>query len=343
MEHACGERKSALSLERQIELPIEAERDMQIFVTSDNADLEPLVALVRVASPSSGLEQAMRGKRDKVNAYLARRAGKRANIAESYKPLDEALASLPLSDVLSEELQAALASGGAALRQLAADEAAFGVKSLPFFKESFAKRLIREVEHIEANHSDIVERPNSMNNYGLVLQEYALFDLFTRVVREALQPLARAVLPEFMLDFEFDSQHVFVVEYAIEKDKDLANHMDESLVTANVNLGKTFAGGAVSFQGVRQTPSEQRARVPLQQRLGGREALIHPGQTWHSAEALESGERFNLIIWARSFASLASPTELWHCRCNETFPRQLCHIGQADNHADNSVIFRSEL
>ena len=88
-----------------------------------------------------------------------------------------------------------------------------------------------------------------MNNYGMVIQEFGLQDLFTRIVRDGLHTLASVLFPEWMAGIVFDSQHAFIVEYALEKDKDLDLHMDESLITVNVNLGKQFEGGAVVFSG----------------------------------------------------------------------------------------------
>lgn len=126
--------------------------------------------------------------------------------------------------------------------------------------------------------------------------------LFNRLVKQAIEPLFKVLFPEFLSFATLDSHHAFVVEYALNKDKDLDVHMDESLITVNVNLGRKFEGGAVVrrqkkfgfyfknfekvFSGVRNTPSEHNEEVALQQRIGGREALLHPGQTWHRAGSI---------------------------------------------------------
>ena len=87
-----------------------------------------------------------------------------------------------------------------------------------------------------------------------------------------------------------------------------------------------FCFALFSLLFVRNTPSERREDIALQQRLGGREALLHVGQTWHSAEALTSGERYNLIIWARSFSSKQSPTERFVCKCADDIDPALCQV-----------------
>lgn len=194
----------------------------------------------------------MQAKYDFKLAYLTRRAKKRQRNAQFFEPIDAQLASLDLRDVLSDALLSVL-DNRSALAAFATQEAAYGVSSLPLFKHEFSERLISTVEHIEARYAYLIERPNSMNNYGLVLQEFGFHDLFTRIVRQALEPIARVLFPEWLDDdAHLDNQHVFVVEYALSKDKDLDRHMDDALVTANVNLGKAgFEGGAVVFSGVR--------------------------------------------------------------------------------------------
>lgn len=46
----------------------------------------------------------------------------------------------------------------------------------------------------------------------------------------------------FLINCSLDSHHSFVVEYELNKDKDLDVHLDQSTLTVNVCLGKEFEG-----------------------------------------------------------------------------------------------------
>lgn len=48
-----------------------------------------------------------------------------------------------------------------------------------------------------------------------------------------------------------DQHHGFTVEYAMDKDKKLDMHVDDSEITVNYCLGTKFTGGNVKFFGVR--------------------------------------------------------------------------------------------
>jgi len=92
-----------------------------------------------------------------------------------------------------------------------------------------------------------------------------------------------------------------MVRYRRGEDVSLAEHSDASVITMNLCLGKEFKGGELEFSPFLRFRPEQpvknqtqpRTRVAMQPGL----VLFHQGQHRHAAAPLESGERFNLILW----------------------------------------------
>ena len=347
-------------------LPFSPSSPPSLNVSVSHVLLTSSSSLSSSSSPlPSSLTNGLRTKHAEMEKYLRRRKMKEEAIAAEYIPRDTSLADMKMSDVLDEDIYRALISlsstGSSSNRRLAYSnllqlihpEDASGVYSFTLFRESFAERLIAEMNHIEEAYPHLIERPNSMNNYGMVIQEFGLKRLFDSL-RHTLDPLFRLLFGEWIIGTSMDSQHAFTVQYTMSGDRDLDFHMDESVVTVNVNLGKEFQGGDVVFHGVRSTPSERKERVAVKQKRGrggenkwekegegeeeegegeggegegerdgeegerknGRDAILHVGQTWHSADRILSGERDNLIVWWRSFASLQSPAEKFVCECS---------------------------
>lgn len=75
-------------------------------------------------------------------------------------------------------------------------------------------------------------------------------------------------------------------------------HTDDSEVTLNVNLCDDFEGASLTFCG-RFGARDRRTLQKQYEHVRGR-AVIHLGMHTHGAKDLESGERVNLIVWARS-------------------------------------------
>jgi hypothetical protein len=80
----------------------------------------------------------------------------------------------------------------------------------------------------------------------------------------------------------------------------LTPHTDDSELTLNVGLGRSFEGGELIFRGLRGTPSEGQEELRLKP-VPGR-AVVHLGQHLHEVSPVTGGERFALIVWARSQA-----------------------------------------
>ena len=108
--------------------------------------------------------------------------------------------------------------------------------------------LVEEVESFSARTPPTERsRVNSMNRYGVVLNEIGLEGLMDRLAATVLAPLLRLVFPR--AGSSIDVHHSFVVQYAPDEDTSLDPHTDASHCTANVCLGKAFEGAALTFCG----------------------------------------------------------------------------------------------
>jgi ankyrin repeat protein len=167
-----------------------------------------------------------------------------------------------------------------------------GVYSFEILTPEFCQKLVEEMVHYEQSGLP-VRRPNSMNNYGLVLNSMGLEDMCSDIMKQLIEPLSSELYGES----GFRAHHSFIVKYKIGEDLDLDTHIDSSDITLNICLGKQFEGGSVFFKGVKGTESEYREYTEWQPRPG--KAILHFGKHIHGANKITSGERVNLIIWCR--------------------------------------------
>merc|ERR550539_102672 len=98
-----------------------------------------------------------------------------------------------------------------------------------------------------------------------------------------------------MHDIILDSHKAFVVKYKIGEDVDLAEHFDNAEVTLNVSLSETYTGGEIVFRG--DSGNEFDLAIHEHDLANG---ILHRGGHLHKALPIESGERWNFIIWMRS-------------------------------------------
>jgi len=241
---------------------------------------------------------------------------------------------LPTSKAASEVLQCLKAKV----------ESEVGVYSMPVLTEEFCVKMCEELEHLEASGLPLV-RPNTMNNYGIVLTEVGFNDLLAGLRECIVQPLAAILFPDTMALKErrrgdsdachsdsngchsggnccqqsdemsghsgqalLDSHHGFVVQYRIGEDLDLGFHYDAADITLNVCLGKKgFTGGELYFRGLLGSPTADDEHLKVGHALG--RGILHRGQHRHGALPISAGARYNLILWCR--ASALSE----HCGC----------------------------
>jgi len=142
-------------------------------------------------------------------------------------------------------------------------------------------------------------RPNSMNNYGLILSEMGLDRMIFGLQRRLVGPIAQVLL-SWSGGHELESHHAFTVRYKEQEDTHLDVHMDESDVTFNVNLWNNGSAGALVFCGMNGAPNHRKFRKEYLHLPGY--AVIHSGRHRHGAEDISGGVRTNLIVWSYSSA-----------------------------------------
>lgn len=152
------------------------------------------------------------------------------------------------------------------------------------FTRRFCARLLRALDRADS------APPNSMNRYGVVLREVGLGPLCETLLRRFVSPLAQRFYPEVG---KLRDYHGFIVRYTPQSQPSLDIHRDESDITLNVCLGKTFTGGRLVFRA-----NDNYLMAKVDHEVGS--ALLHNGDHLHQAQNVRSGERVNLILWCRT-------------------------------------------
>jgi hypothetical protein len=102
------------------------------------------------------------------------------------------------------------------------EEVAPGVYTFPLFSEEYCDALMAEVEHFQRSGLP-VRRPNSMNNYGVIVNEIGMERMIDRLQREVLAPVAEALFPA-QGGGALDGHHAFIVQYKQGEDLGLDMH-----------------------------------------------------------------------------------------------------------------------
>ena len=169
------------------------------------------------------------------------------------------------------------------------------VYSVPLFTAELCSALVEELDSFHATGLP-ARRPNSMNNYGIVVNEIGMEPALDQLCHDLLQPLAHHLFPG--VGSHFDRHHSFVVRYKVGEDLGLDMHTDDSDVTFNICLGKDFKGAGLQFCGDQGAAGHRKASVKYQHKVG--HCVIHRGHRRHGADDITEGERLNLILWARN-------------------------------------------
>lgn len=184
-------------------------------------------------------------------------------------------------------------------------EEAPGIFVFDFLEPAFCAALLEEIAHFEEwckLNNKPVNRPNSMNNYGAILDDFGFQPTLEQLVSQYMNVLSAVVYS--YIGPTLDHHHGFMVAYEMDKDINLSMHVDDSDVTLNVCLGRDFTKGELLFAGARcnhhnsTTQPLPGERVLIEHKLG--QAVLHVGRHRHSATAITSGQRYNLILWCRS-------------------------------------------
>ncbi|KAF1878916.1 hypothetical protein Lal_00047588 [Lupinus albus] len=173
--------------------------------------------------------------------------------------------------------------------------------------KEYRKKIISNftVDHFErwVNQTKFrIMRPNTMNQYGAVLDDFGMETVLDRLMNDFILPISRVFFAE-VGGSTLDSHHGFVVEYGTNRDVELGFHVDDSEITLNICLGKEFSGGELFFRGVRcddhvNTETQTEEIFDYSHVLG--RAILHRGRNRHGARPTTSGNRLNLILWCRS-------------------------------------------
>jgi len=181
-------------------------------------------------------------------------------------------------------------------------EVAPAIYTCPFLTPEGIRRVRAHLD--PASQSQIpTRRPNGMNRYGMILHPPDSVDgavnlqafeaFYQELVDTYIRPTMRALFPEYAGDPKDDSDsYSFTIKYSANTDMELKEHSDASLYTMNVNLNlphETYSGSDLNFS----LQDGSSTTVTLQPGV----AVLHLGQTRHSAQPIASGSRMNWIIW----------------------------------------------
>jgi len=168
------------------------------------------------------------------------------------------------------------------------------------FKPEFCDYFLEELKLAEAKlvqQNIPINRPNSMNNYGIIIDELGYRAAISSLMKNYLLPISSLFYSDYY-GSSLNNHHCFMVRYKQGEDLDLALHTDDAEVTLNVCLGKEFTGGTLSFYGIKDQPDQHKLNITIEHKKGV--ALLHLGTHYHEANKIEDGERCNLILWCRS-------------------------------------------
>lgn len=179
------------------------------------------------------------------------------------------------------------------------EEVSPGVFSFDLFTPEFCDLLVAEFDCFEATTLPR-RRPNTMNKFGLILNEIGLEPIMSDLLKRIIEPLSSNLFPTEKVAMGLDHHHTFVVVYSQTGDKGLDMHHDASEVTVNICLGRDFSGSGLVFCGQAGRSDHRKHRHTYSHQKG--KAIIHLGRQRHGADNITSGERINLIMWARSSA-----------------------------------------
>ncbi|WCJ21896.1 2-oxoglutarate (2OG) and Fe(II)-dependent oxygenase superfamily protein [Euphorbia peplus] len=229
----------------------------------------------------------------------------RQKIISNYQPLKRELYAIHPATFFVPSFTKAVSDNTEESFRSIMSEPSPGVFTFEMLQPDFCNLLLSEIENFEKWVKDSkfrIMRPNTMNKYGAVLDDFGLETMLDKFMDGFIRPISKVFFPE-VGGSTLDSHHGFVVEYGNDRDVDLGFHVDDSEVTLNVCLGKEFSGGELFFRGIRcdkhvNTGSQPEEIFDYSHQAG--KAVLHRGRHRHGARATTSGHRINLLLWCRS-------------------------------------------
>jgi hypothetical protein len=180
----------------------------------------------------------------------------------------------------------------------------------PLFTTEFSELLVQHSEEFVKFSSNSGIQHQSGQERPMVLDLMKLDWLNDLLLTRVMNPIGKLLFQEQTSSGNLDWRHGFVVSYSaldhatagmkeVSRSK-LVQHTDDSELTLNVCLGRNFEGGDVIMYGVRGG----RSREPRKYHPRPGWALMHVGRQFHEVSSVTKGERFALIIWARSYGAV---------------------------------------
>ncbi|PIA33455.1 hypothetical protein AQUCO_04100111v1 [Aquilegia coerulea] len=229
----------------------------------------------------------------------------RQYIISSYQPLHKEIYVMhPATFFVPSFIKAITENTEESLRSIISEPSP-GVYTFEMLQPHFCELLLSEVESFEKWVQEAkfkIMRPNTMNKYGAVLDDFGLETMLDNLMNDFIRPISRVFFPE-VGGTSLDSHHGFVVEYGKDRDYELGFHVDDSEVTLNVCLGKQFSGGELFFRGVRcdkHVNTDTQAEEVFDYSHVPGNGVLHRGRHRHGARPTTSGHRTNLLLWCRS-------------------------------------------
>ncbi|KAG7577702.1 Prolyl 4-hydroxylase alpha subunit [Arabidopsis thaliana x Arabidopsis arenosa] len=250
----------------------------------------------------------------------------RQKIISNYQPLHRELYTLvPTVCFVPSFLKAINESTEESFRNIISEPSP-GVFVFDMLQPSFCEMMLSEIDNFERWVGETkfrIMRPNTMNKYGAVLDDFGLDTMLDKLMEGFIRPISKVFFSD-VGGASLDSHHGFVVEYGKDRDVDLGFHVDDSEVTLNVCLGNQFVGGELFFRGTRCEKHVNTATKADEifdyDHIPG-QAVLHRGRHRHGARATTSGHRVNMLLWCRSsvFRELKSHQKEFSSWCGECF------------------------
>jgi len=244
-------------------------------------------------------DDSLEAQIERANKLTARQEAmervRRKLVKDLYIPVHPYLTTLTEDMLLPSFLKAIKSESTENILNLFHQETSTGIYSFSMFTQKFCSELIEEVENFEKSGLPVA-RPNSMNNYGVILEEIGFKQFFQQLLKEYVNKFAPLLYGQ--LGSNLDDHHTFIVQYKIGEDLDLDFHYDDSEVTLNICLGQNFIGGELYFRGLLEDELSHSENFEFQHQPG--KGIVHVGRHRHGAQKIKSGERYNLIVWCRS-------------------------------------------
>ncbi|KAK7343438.1 hypothetical protein VNO77_12185 [Canavalia gladiata] len=229
----------------------------------------------------------------------------RQKIILNYPPLHKEIYCMDAENFFSPSFLRAIKENTEASFKSIMAEPCGGIYTFEMLQPQFCEMLVSEVEHFERWVRETkfrIMRPNTMNKYGVVLDDFGMETMLDRLMNDFIRPISQVFFPEIG-GSSLDSHHGFVVEYGINRDVELGFHVDDAEVSLNICLGKQFSGGELFFRGVRcdeHINSETQPEEIFDYSHVPGHAILHCGRHRHGARPTTSGNRINLLLWCRS-------------------------------------------